>query len=87
MGLRFIRRLGEWRPGREGRQEVIKVKVFEDEGAVYRGVLVGRSRRDGRQLTKSGTILVATITSDKLVRFWTSGGIALGSLDQVIFIR
>lgn len=97
VGLRFVRRLDEWRPGKEGRQEVIKVKVFEGQSVSFRGVaIVGRDRphpgadnhgryrgNRGRQTTKSGTVIVATITPDKLVRFWTSGGDLLGSLDQV----
>ncbi|CAM9385557.1 unnamed protein product, partial [Ectocarpus sp. 8 AP-2014] len=96
VGLRFVRRLDEWRPGKEGRQEVIKVKVFEGQSVSFRGVaIVGRDRpRPGadnhgryrgnrrRPTTKSGTVIVATITPDKLVRFWTSGGDLLGSLDQ-----
>lgn len=97
IGLRFIRRLDEWLPGRQGRQEVIKVKVFEGQGLVFRGVVANsdhdycRRRQRRRQggsgrltkKTKSGTVIVATITPDKLVRFWTSGGVAIGSLDQV----
>lgn len=85
-------------PGREGRQEVIKVKVFEGQGLMFRGVVVDidrdylRRRRKHRpgggggrlaKKTKSGTVIVATITPDKLVRFWTSRGLAIGSLDQV----
>ncbi|CBJ27442.1 WD40 domain containing protein [Ectocarpus siliculosus] len=99
VGLRFVRRLDEWRPGKEGRQEVIKVKVFEGQGVSFRGVaIVGRDRpRPGadnhgryrgnrrRPMTKSGTVIVVTITPDKLVRFWTSGGDLLGSLDQLSF--
>lgn len=81
---------------------MIKVKVFEGQGLMYRGV-VADSDRDyrtrgrtnfpgggggggGRRMTKktkNGTVIVATITPDKLVRFWTSGGLAIGSLDQV----
>lgn len=87
MGLRFIRRLHEWRPGREGRQDVISVKVFEGQNVTFRGVFVSRSRRDAGAVTKIGTVIVATITPDKLVRFWTSGGVALGSLDQVRELR
>ncbi len=104
LGLRFVRRLDEWRPGREGRQEVIKVKVFEGQNVMFRGVVVDRhlqhlERREGSQegdagggggggsrlvkKTKSGTVMVATITPDKLVRFWTSGGDTIGCLDQV----
>lgn len=94
MGLRFVRRLGDWRPGKEGRQEVIKVKVFEGQNVMFRGVVADRhygrgGARDGcsRPVTKSGRVIVATITPDKLVRFWTSDGIALGGLDQVWFVR
>lgn len=100
LGLRFVRRLNEWRPGREGRQEVIKVKVFEGQNVMFRGVVVERHRQfrtrreDGQggdaggggrlaKKMKSGTVMVATITPDKLVRFWTSGGDAIGCLDQV----
>ncbi|CAM9941486.1 unnamed protein product [Ectocarpus sp. 12 AP-2014] len=96
VGLRFVRRLDEWRPGKEGRQEVTKVKVFEGQSVSFRGVaIVGRDHpRPGadnhssyrgnrrRPTTKSGTVIVATITPDKLVRFWDSGGNLLGSLDQ-----
>ena len=99
IGLLFIRRLNEWLPGMEGGLEVIKVKVFEGQGLVFRGVVADSdcdyhrsSRRKGRpgcggrrlaKKTKSGTVIVATITPDKLVRFWTSGGLAIGRLDQV----
>lgn len=83
---------------------MIKVKVFEGQGLMFRGVVVdsdrechrGRRRKirpggggdgggGGRLVkkTKSGTVVVATITPDKLVRFWTSCGLAIGSLDQV----
>lgn len=78
---------------------MIKVKVFEGHGLMFRGVVVDsdrgyhRRRRENRpggggggrlvKKTKSGTVIVATITPDKLVRFWTSGGLAIGSLDQV----
>lgn len=77
---------------------MIKVKVFEGQGLMFRGVVDdgdcdhGRRRNKncpgggaGRRMkkTKSGTVIVATITPDKLVRFWTSGGMAIGSLDQV----
>ncbi|CAM9317439.1 unnamed protein product [Ectocarpus sp. 4 AP-2014] len=96
VGLQFVRRVEEWRPGKEGRQEVIKIKVFEGQSVSFRGVAIagrdrphpgadnhGRYRGNRRRPTaKSSTVIVATITSDKLVRFWTSGGDLLGSLDQ-----
>ena len=85
IGLQFIKLKGEWRPGREGRQEIIKVKIFEDQNVGFRANVAGRVRRDGTALTQQiGNVIVATITPDKLVRFWTSHGGALGSLDQVI---
>lgn len=77
---------------------MIQVKVFEGHGLMFRDVVVDsdreyRRRRKNRpggggggrptKKTKSGTVIVATITPDKLVRFWTSGGLAIGSLDQV----
>ncbi|CAM9487493.1 unnamed protein product [Laminaria digitata] len=84
IGLQFIKRVGEWRPGREGRQEVIKVKVFEGQNVEFRAVVAGRLRGDGTTAlpTLTGKVIVATITPDKLVRFWTSHGLALGNLDQ-----
>ncbi|CAB1111910.1 unnamed protein product [Ectocarpus sp. CCAP 1310/34] len=100
IGLQFVRRMDEWRPGKEGRQEVIKVKVFEGQSVSFRGVAIvgqdrphpgadnhGRYRGNGRRpTTKSGTVIVATITPDKLVRFWTSDGNLLGSLDQATYL-
>lgn len=87
--------MGEWRPGREGRQEVIKVKVFEDQNVEFRtrakakAKVADRVRRGGDDdgktpavVTQSGNVIVATITPDKLVRFWNCHGGALGSLDQ-----
>ena len=93
IGLQFVKLVGEWRPGREGRQEIIKVKVFEDQNVEFRtkakaktkAIVAGRVRReDGTAavLTQTGNVIVATITPDKLVRFWTSHGEALGSLNQ-----
>lgn len=69
---------------------MIKVKVFEGQNVMFRGVAADRHDHRGgghdgcsRPGTRSGTVIVATITPDKLVRFWTSDGVALGDLDQV----
>ena len=77
---------------------MIKIKVFEGQNVMFRGVVVDRHRQhlksgeDGphggrasglSKKTKSGSVIVATVTPDKLVRFWTSAGDAIGCLDQV----
>ena len=88
IGLELIRRVGEWRPSREGRQEVIKVKVFEGQNVEFRAPVAGCGDRDNgaAPVTLTGDVIVATITPDKLVRFWTSTGMPLGNLDQVGFV-
>eukprot|EP00904_Undaria_pinnatifida_P007638 jgi/Undpi1/4003/HiC_scaffold_16.g07371.m1 len=62
------RRVGEWRPGREGRQEVIKVKVFEGQNVEFRAPVAGCGDRDNGSapVTLTGDVIVATITPDKL---------------------